>query len=73
VAIRAGARSALGSLWSVHDTATYELIVAFYEALKEPGVSKAEALRRAQQKLIASRAYTHPFYWSPFLLISNWL
>jgi CHAT domain-containing protein len=49
------------------------VIVAFYGALKEPGVSKAEALRRAQAKLIESRAYAHPFYWSPFLLISNWL
>ncbi len=48
-------------------------MVAFYEALKEPGVSKAEALRRAQAKLIATPAYQHPFYWSPFLLISNWL
>jgi len=41
--------------------------------LKEPGVSKAEALRRAQRKLIGGVAFTHPFYWSPFLLVSNWL
>jgi CHAT domain-containing protein len=73
VAIRAGARSALGSLWAVQDEATYHLMVGFYTALKEPGVSKAEALRRAQAKLIATPAYQHPFYWSPFLLISNWL
>lgn len=73
VAIRAGARSALGSLWAVQDEATYELVVAFYAALKEPGASKAEALRRAQAKLIADPRFAHPFYWSPFLLISNWL
>ena len=73
VAIRAGARSALGSLWAVQDEATYQLVLGFYEALKEPGVSKAEALRRAQAQLIASPVYAHPFYWSPFLLISNWL
>jgi CHAT domain-containing protein len=73
VAIRAGARSALGSLWAVQDEATYELVVAFYAALKEPGVSKAEALRRAQAKLIADPRFSHPFYWSAFLLISNWL
>ena len=28
--------------------ATYQVIVAFYDALKETGVSKAEALRRAR-------------------------
>ena len=48
-------------------------MVAFYREFKDPSVSKAEALRRAQLKLIESRAYSHPFYWSPFLLISNWL
>jgi CHAT domain-containing protein len=57
----------------VQDEATFQLMVGFYTALKEPGVSKAEALRRAQAQLIDSRAYAHPYYWSPFLLISNWL
>jgi len=57
----------------VQDDASYYLMVGFYTALKEPSVSKAEALRRAQLKLITSRAYAHPYYWSPFLLISTWL
>ena len=73
MAIRAGARSALGSLWAVQDQATTELFVGFYEALKEPGVSKAEALQRAQLALLADPRFHHPYYWSPFLLISNWL
>jgi len=73
VAIRAGARSALGSLWRIQDVATYELVVGFYEELKDPKVSKAEALRRAQLRLLEGRRFAHPFYWSPFLLISNWL
>ena len=45
VAVRAGARSAMGSLWSVSDEATSELVVDFYAALDEPGMSKAGALR----------------------------
>ena len=73
VAIRAGARSVLGSLWAVQDEATYELVVAFYQALKQPGMSKAEALRRAQVKLIEDPRFSHPVHWAPFLLISNWL
>jgi filamentous hemagglutinin family protein len=73
VAIRAGARSALGSLWAVQDEATYRMMVEFYAGLKEPGVSRAEALRRAQLAVMEDRSFSHPFYWSAFLLISNWL
>jgi CHAT domain-containing protein len=68
-----GDRGGIQQRRSAQDDATYHLMVAFYEALKETGVSKAEALRRAQLKLIAAPAYRHPAYWSPFLLISNWL
>jgi filamentous hemagglutinin family protein len=73
VAIRAGARSALGSLWPVLDDATAELFGAFYAELRTPGISKAEALRRAQRLLIADPRYGHPYYWSAFLMINNWL
>ena len=73
VAIRAGARSAIGSLWSIADASTSQLVVEFYQQWQDPTVSKAVALQRAQTMLLASREYAHPFYWSPFLLISNWL
>ncbi len=75
VAIRAGARSALGSLWSISDEATYVLITDFYENLRDAQVSKAEALRQAQLALLADteHGYAHPYYWSPYLMISNWL
>ena len=53
VAVRAGARSAVGSLWSVSDEATSELIVDFYRELGEADVSKAEAMARAQRALLA--------------------
>jgi CHAT domain-containing protein len=73
VAIKAGARSALGTLWSVNDAASAELVAEFYRQLRDELVTKAVALQRAQQKLRANPSYDHPFYWSPFLLISNWL
>ncbi len=73
MAVKAGARSALGSLWQVEDDATAELVTAFYAALADPLVSRAEALRRAQAKLLASQKTAHPGFWSPFLLISSWL
>jgi CHAT domain-containing protein len=75
VAIRAGARSAMGSLWSISDEAAYEVVTHFYGNLKDPQVSKAEALRRAQLALLTdpTHRFDHPFYWSPYLMISNWL
>ena len=48
-------------------------MVHFYEAVADPEVSKAEALRRAQLALLEDETFEHPFFWSPFLLISNWL
>jgi CHAT domain-containing protein/Tfp pilus assembly protein PilF len=73
VAIKAGARSALATLWYINDEASAALIGEFYRQLREPAVSKAIALQRAQQKLLGDRVYEHPAYWSPFLLLNNWL
>ena len=72
VAVRAGARSALATLWSVNDLASAQLIVDFYKELRS-GASRAEALQRAQLRLMAHPAYSHPTYWAPYLLINGWL
>ncbi|MGH8897159.1 MAG: CHAT domain-containing protein, partial [Egibacteraceae bacterium] len=47
VAIKAGARSALATLWFVSDEASSSLVVEFYRQLRDPSVSKAMALRKA--------------------------
>jgi CHAT domain-containing protein len=73
IAVRAGARSAMGSLWTIADDATTELMTAFYKNLNDPVLSRAQALRNAQLSLLADPAYAHPFFWSPFLMINNWL
>jgi CHAT domain-containing protein len=73
VAVKAGARSAVATLWSVNDEASAELVADFYRELKRPEVSRAAALQRAQVKLLADPRYHHPGFWSPFLLINNWL
>ncbi len=73
VAIKAGARSALATLWFINDEASSELISEFYRQLRNPSVSKAVAIQRAQIKLLGDRVYDHPAYWSPFLLLNNWL
>ena len=72
VAVRAGVRSALASLWNINDEATVPLIEEFYTQLEQPNVTKAEALQKAQLKMIAHLEYSHPAVWSPFILIGNW-
>jgi CHAT domain-containing protein len=73
VAVRAGARSAVATLWSVDDRATSRLIQNFYQELLKKDVPKAKALRNSQIALIHSEEYRHPIYWAPFLLIGNWM
>lgn len=74
VAIKAGARSALASLWFVNDQSTSALITEFYKQLREsPNRTKAQALQAAQIKLLTDRRYRHPCYWSPYLMVGNWL
>jgi CHAT domain-containing protein len=73
IAIKAGARSALATLWFISDEASSALVVEFYHQLQDPTVSKAMALRNAQLKLLENPDYQHPIYWAPFLLLNNWL
>ena len=72
LALKAGARSALASLWFIDDEATRLLMSEFYRYRKEKQVSKAKALQMAQQHLLKHSHYQHPAYWAPFLLIGSW-
>ncbi|MEG3437738.1 CHAT domain-containing protein [Pannus brasiliensis CCIBt3594] len=71
VALRSGVKSTLGTLWSVNDAITVDLMEDFYRYLKE-GTTKAEALRKAQLNQIA-RSGSHASMWSGFVLLGNWL
>ncbi|MGK7887971.1 MAG: CHAT domain-containing protein [Leptolyngbyaceae cyanobacterium] len=73
VAIRAGARSTVASLWQVDDAAAAEMMGEFYRQIASQRVSKAEALRQAQLKILTNPQYRqHPYYWAPFVLVGNW-
>lgn len=73
MAVRAGARSTLATLWSVNDRATAELMSDFYHELSDNNLPKAEAVRQAQLSLLNNPWYRHPFYWAPYVLLGNWL
>ncbi|MCC0175991.1 CHAT domain-containing protein [Waterburya agarophytonicola K14] len=51
LAVKAGVKTAIGSLWYVGDTSTSGLMSEFYHQLKT-APTKAEALRKAQQAVI---------------------
>jgi CHAT domain-containing protein len=79
VAVQAGAKSALASLWAIKDDSTAQIAIDFYTKLADdPNMSKAKALQLAQKELIEGKTakgelFTHPAYWSPLILIGNWL
>ena len=66
--IRAGAQSALLSLWDVQDKSTTEFMKTFYSALAT-GMGRAEAVRKAAIGLRES--HSHPYYWAPFFLVGK--
>jgi len=73
IAVKAGARSTIASLWSVNDQATYLLMSKFYQELANSKITKVEALRRAQLEVLNKNEFKHPYFWSGFVLIGNWL
>ncbi|QFS50516.1 CHAT domain-containing protein [Nostoc sphaeroides] len=73
LAVKSGARSTIATLWPVKDKAAQMLMTRFYEQLRRPGITKAEALRQAQINLIRQTDFRDPFFWSAFVLVGNWL
>jgi CHAT domain-containing protein len=72
-----GAKTVLATLWKVHDSSTSMLMREFYK-VRENGNSKAKALQRAQLAMLKGdliseegHDFTHPFFWSPFILIGK--
>jgi len=49
------------------------LMTRFYDQLRKPKITKAEALRQAQINLIHQTDFQDPFFWSAFVLVGNWL
>jgi len=73
MAIKAKVRSSLGTLWPAQDKAASLLMVEFYKALNQPGISKAQALQQAQMMMLNNKKLNHPFFWAPYILVGNWL
>ena len=66
--LAAGAQSVVASLWAVSDESTAELMKVFYEQMLGKKKSASRSLNEARLALIESGTYSHPFYWSPFIV-----
>jgi CHAT domain-containing protein len=67
----AGTPTTVASQWAVDSSSTTELMLEFHRQLLTGKVSKAEALRRAELKLLHSKQYSHPSYWAPFVMVGD--
>lgn len=69
----AGAETLVTSLWRVHDEATGELMILYYQRLldgKNPG-DRLEAMINAMQELRSRPGRSHPYYWAPFIVVGQ--
>ncbi len=73
VAVRAGARAAIASLWTLDDEVSVAFTNNLYKKLIDPNLTKVQALREAQLELSRVDGYQHPRYWAPYIFVGNWL
>ncbi|MEM1393203.1 MAG: CHAT domain-containing protein [Cyanobacteria bacterium P01_H01_bin.150] len=83
VALKVGVKSAVASLWNVQDASTSKLVEEFYKNYRQEKMSIAEALQKAQIKMINAKKlppsegmnieYENPAHWAPMIVIGNWL
>ena len=67
---RAGAKTVMASLWNADDNVSANIMNDFYTNMKQ-GMSKNEAMRQAKLSHLKTGKKSHPFFWSPFILIGN--
>lgn len=69
----AGSPATIVSQWKVESASSTQLMVAFHSKWKAGanGLSKARALQQATISLLRTPEYSHPFYWSPYVLVGD--
>jgi CHAT domain-containing protein/Flp pilus assembly protein TadD len=65
----AGVESQLMSLWKVSDFHTQEMMVGYYQQLKD-GMGRSDAMRDIQLEML--KEYEYPFYWASFIPAGSW-
>lgn len=65
--VLAGSEAQVMSLWRVSDSATRDLMVAYYKRLAAGG-GRSEALRQVEREMLATPERAHPYYWASFIV-----
>lgn len=68
--ISQGAGAVIATLWSIPDKPTAKFMRELYLNLDKVSGDISSALALTQRKFSASNKYSHPFYWSGFVLTS---
>jgi CHAT domain-containing protein len=72
--IKTGVHSLLLSIWTERNIDESYIIPEFYRQLiRTPYQSRAEALQAAQIETMGKKSFHHPFFWSGFILVGDWL
>jgi CHAT domain-containing protein len=69
--VLAGSESQVMSLWPVLDNTAKDLMISYYEALRQ-GKGRSDGLRQAQLQMLRSKDQRHPFYWAAFIQSGEW-
>ena len=72
IAFRTGAQNVVATLWKVDSNFTAKFMPIFYENISK-GLPKSKSLQEAQLNMLNGKYYQHPYFWSAFILIGNWL
>lgn len=67
--LQAGSKSLIMSLWEVSDTATRDMMIAFYTNYLIHGFPKEKALHQAQLEIMET--HEHPYFWGSFVIINR--
>ena len=68
-----GAKAAVASLWEVPDATTSQIMISFYEHLKD-GKTKSEAMQMAKNAYLNTEQnpkMKHPYYWAGFVVYGD--
>lgn len=69
-----GVPATLGTLWPVNSRTGQTVVSDVFARLRDAGAGPAEALAEAQRAFLAAapgRAYLHPRFWAPFVILGD--
>ena len=70
--LSAGAWTVVQTHWCSSVSALESILLYLCDSYRENGMSWAQALQRAQIELMRNEMFSHPWFWSAYMLIGRW-